>query len=1090
MPDDDLAYLRQPTIHGEAIVFVADDDLWSVPAAGGLARRLTAGLSEPSTPCLSPDGKWLAFVGRDEQHPEVCVMPAEGGPARRLTWLGTDVIVRGWTPAGEIVYVTTHGQPFFRNYQGFVIDAAGGTPRALPFGQVNHLAFGPGERKVIGRNTADPARWKRYRGGTAGALWIDAEGVGTFRRMSELGGNVTSPMWIGGRVWYLGDAEGVGNLYSCRPDGSDIRRHTDHEAFYARHAQRDGKRNVYQCGAKLWLFDPATDATRELAIRTPAHRAQAARKFVPAGEHLESFHLHPEGHSLALAARGQLFGMALWEGAARRFADGDAGRTRHGQWLADGTALVAVSDASGEERVVVFAGYEARTLPWDVGHVTRLRAAPKGSAVAIANHRNEVLIGDLESGALTKVDASEFGRSDDLAWSPDAAWLAYTFATSTRHVAIKLHGVAGRTSTLVTEPEFRDYSPSFDPEGKYLYFLSLRTYDPVYDSVQFELSFPRAARPYLIALQAGGRPPFEAEPKGLKADAAKGADAARATLDAAPLRIDLDGIAARVAAFPVSENRFDRLAGAAGRKVVWSVQNIVGAHGRGGHKEAAGKLEIFDFTTGRTETLADKADAFELAHDGTTLVLRDGKRLRAIAADKKPAAKAEASEGDGPPSRKNGWIDLERLRLSVEPRREWRQMLREVWRLQRDQFWSADMSGVDWDAVYRNYAPLVEQATTRADLSDLIWEMQGELGTSHAYEMGGDHRKPPLVALGYLGAELRFDAGDSGWEITRIVRGDPWDASADSPLNAVGVEAQIGERIVAVGGLPVSAELPPQALLVHQAGAKVQLTLKRGTGRGDAARGDGDDAGRRGAGALSRMGREEPRLGACAIAGPRRLLPPARHDGRGLRRVPSLLRRRMRARGARCRRALQPRRPRLAAAAREGRAPPHRLQPFALGAARHLSGRSGRRSGGGADQRARRLRRRHLLAQLQADEDRPARRHAHLGRRRRHLAAAHAGRRHADDAAGVRLLVQRRRLGHRELRHRPRHRGRQRAAGPCRRARPPARDRSRDGAGEDRRDRRAGSPRRAAAAPRAPAAAAATARLTGVRRRRRDRRGC
>ena len=831
MQNDEPAYLRHPTIHGETIVFVADDDLWTVAAGGGVARRLTAGLSEPSTPCLSPDGKLLAFVGRDEQHPEVYVMPAEGGPARRLTWLGTDTLVRGWTPAGEIVYVTTQGQPFFRNHHAFVIDAAGGTPRPLPYGQVNHLAFGPDERKVIGRNTADPARWKRYRGGTAGALWIDAEGGGTFRRMSELEGNLTSPMWTFGRVWFLGDGDGVGNLHSCRPDGSDLRRHTDHEAFYARHAQTDGRRIVYQCGAKIRLFDPASDSDREVEIRTPAHRAQAARKFVAAAEHLESFRLHPAGHSLALIARGQLFGMALWEGAPRRFAaEGEGGRTRHGQWLADGSSLVAVSDASGEERVLAFAAHEAKVMPWDTGHVTRLRAAPQGSCVAIANHRNEVLIGDVTSGELVKVDASPDGRSDDFAWSPDGAWLAYTFATSTRHVAIKLYEVASRTSTLVTEPEFRDYSPSFDPDGKYLYFLSLRTYDPVYDSVQFEMSFPRAARPYLIALQAGGRPPFEPDPKGMKGDAWKDDERPASTEPAqTPLRIDLDGIAARVAAFPVSENRFDRLAGAAGRKVVWSVQNIVGAHGRGGHKDLAGKLERFDFSTGRTETLADKVDAFELAQDGTTLVLREGKRLRAIAADKKPG-KAEAGESDGAPSRKNGWLDLERLRISVEPQREWQQMLREVWRLQRDQFWSADMSGVDWEAVYRNYAPLLARVTTRADLSDLIWEMQGELGTSHAYEMGGDHRKPPAVALGYLGCELRFDAADESWEIARIVRGDPWDAAADSPLNAVGVEAKPGERIVAVGGQRVSAALPPMALLVHQAGAKVQLTLKSGAG--------------------------------------------------------------------------------------------------------------------------------------------------------------------------------------------------------------------------------------------------------------------
>ncbi|MGZ5714252.1 MAG: S41 family peptidase [Caldimonas sp.] len=833
---DDPAYLRHPTIHGETIVFVADDDLWSVPTSGGVARRLTAGLSEPSTPCLSPDGRLLAFVGRDEQHPEVYLMAAEGGPARRMTWLGTDTLVRGWTPAGEIVYVTTQGQPFFRNHQGFVLSPAGGMPRPLPYGQVNHLAFGPGERRVIGRNTADPARWKRYRGGTAGALWVDAEGDGSFRRMSELAGNVTCPMWLDGRIWYLGDAEGVGNLYSCRPDGSDIRRHTDHEDYYARHAQTDGRRIVYQCGATIRLFDPGSDTSHEVPIRTPAHRAQAARKFVPAGEHLESFRLHPAGHSLAVVARGQLFGMALWEGAPRRFVEGDGGggRIRHGHWLGDGTTMVAVSDASGEERVVAFSAHEAHSLPWDVGHVTRLRAAPQGTLVAIANHRNEVLLGDLASGALVKVDASEFGRSDDLSWSPDGAWLAYTFATSTRHVAIKLHEVGTATSTLVTAAEFRDYSPSFDPDGKYLYFLSLRTYDPVYDSVQFELSFPRAARPYLIALQAGGAPPFEPEPKGLKAESPGGG--AGATPRPVPaVRVDLDGIVARVAAFPVSENRFERLAGAAGRKVVWSVQNIVGAHGRGGHKEAAGKLERFDFATGRTETLADKADAFELAQDGTTLVFRDGKKLRAIAADKNPG-KPEPGESDGPPSRKNGWIDLDRLRVSVEPRREWRQMLREVWRLQRDQFWSADMSGVDWDAAYRAYAPLVERATTRADLSDLIWEMQGELGTSHAYEMGGDHRKPPTVALGYLACDVRYDTGDASWEIVAIVRGDPWDASADSPLHAVGVEARVGERIVAVGGQRVTAELPPMALLVNQAGAKVQLTLKSGPGAGAALR--------------------------------------------------------------------------------------------------------------------------------------------------------------------------------------------------------------------------------------------------------------
>jgi tricorn protease len=381
----------------------------------------------------------------------------------------------------------------------------------------------------------------------------------------------------------------------------------------------------------------------------------------------------------------------------------------------------------------------------------------------------------------------------------------------------------------VTQPEFRDFSPSFDPRGRYLYFLSFRTYDPVYDSVQFEMSFPRGARPYLLALQAGGPAPFEREPKGLKngdKDESGTADKGKA---APPLRVDLDGIALRIAAFPVPENRFGKIAGADQDKVVWTVLPIEGQQGRGGHKESTGRLEVFDFETLHAETLMDKADHFEIAADHTTLLVREGQRLRAIAVDHREDRRTEGSDGDSP-SRKSGWIDLGRVRVSVEPRLEWRQMLREVWRLQRDLFWVDDMSGVDWPAMLRRYEPLLDGVATRAELSDLIWELQGELGTSHAYESDGDHRKPPALALGHLAAELQLVEDDESYRITRIVRGDAWDLEADSPLHAVGVEARVGERIVAVNGQPVSRTRPPQALLVNQAGAKVELTLAEASG--------------------------------------------------------------------------------------------------------------------------------------------------------------------------------------------------------------------------------------------------------------------
>jgi tricorn protease len=813
------AYLRMPSVAGDRLAFVCDDDLWTAPLAGGIARRVTAGLGEPAWPALSPDGRWLAFSGRDEVHAEVWVLPAAGGAARRLTWLGTDTLVRGWTPEGQILFTSHHGRAFLRDQQAWTLAPEGGAPQRLALGQVNHLAFGPGGERVIGRNTQDPARWKRYRGGTAGQLWVDAAGSGEFVRLA-LPGNPTSPMWIGGRIWFLGDHEGTGNLYSCAPDGSGLRRHTDHDGLYARHAATDGRTIVYQCGARLWALDPAAEQPRRIELEVPAARVQVRRRALVAADHLGHAALHPQGHSLALEVRGKLVSAALWEGAVRQTGQADGVRYRFGQWLADGRTLVVVSDAGGEEHIELHRDDGALVMPWgpeSIGRVVAMVAAPRGDRIAIANHRNQLWLADTGSGVLTLADQGDAGRLDDLAWSPCGGWLAYAAWTSARHRAIKLLEVATGQVTLATQPEFQDWSPAFCPEGKSLYFLSNRTFDPVYDSLQFELSFPRGARPYLIALRADAGPPFDPAPRGLKE--AKPDDKPANGLT----RIDLDGLVQRVAPFPVPEGRFGQIAGAAGGKVLWTRLPVPGAHGRGGHKEGPGQLERFDPAKGEAEGLT-AADHFTLAADAATLLLREGHRLRAIAADASPKDLKE----DGPPGRKSGWIDLNRVRLMVEPRAEWRQMLREIWRLQRDQFWVEDMSGVDWAAVWERYAPLLDGVATRAELSDLVWELQGELGTSHAYEMGGDHRKPPPLALGQLGADLHWDG--QGWAIAALARGDAWDPVADSPLAAIGVQARPGERIVAVGGQPLAEHRPPGALLLQQADQKVELTLASDAG--------------------------------------------------------------------------------------------------------------------------------------------------------------------------------------------------------------------------------------------------------------------
>lgn len=888
MPQPEAGYYRYPTLHHDSLVFVCEDDLWTVPAAGGIARRLTSNPGQASLPALSPDGARLAFVGRDEGHAEVYVMAALGGSAVRLTYLGAHSRVLGWMPdEARIVFASNAGQPFGSGYRLHAIAADGGQPELLPTGPAHSISFGPDGGQVVGRHTTDIARWKRYRGGLTGDLWVDPEGDGAWRQLIHLAGNVAMPLWVGERIYFVSDHEGIGNLYSCTPGGMDLRRHSHHDDYYVRHPATDGRRIVYQAGGDLFVFDPAEDRGARVDIAFYSPRAACKRRFVGAGRYLQGYDVHPAGHALAITARGKPFSFALWEGAVTQHGLPDGVRYRLTAWLPDGKRLVTVSDAAGEEALEIHAvpptepGAAAIRLEGlDIGRPTELRAAPAGDRVALANHRNELILVDLEAGSAQMLDRSRHDAIRGLAWSPDGNWLAYSHAESARSSIIKLARIADGETFAATRAVLRDVRPAWDPAGRYLYFLSYRVFDPVYDNLHFDLGFPRGMKPYLVTLQADLPSPFIPIPRppsgeghgedGGGRDGAAGADedpqdaaeaghgkpgasdhpASAADADAGgdgdnsdggsagdagdaadpgdeakpeepePIRIDLEGIADRVVAFPVPDGQYGQIAGLEG-KVIYAFYPVEGALEELEDEEDAGArgvIEVYDFEEQDSEELVDGISDFSLSMDGRTLVYRAGERLRAMkAGDKAPK--------EGPPGRKSGWLGLDRVRISVDPPAEWAQMYREAWRLQRDRFWAPDMSGVDWQRVYQRYLPLLGRIATRSEFSDLMWEMQGELATSHAYEFGGDYPPEPAYVQGFLGADLAYDAEGDGFVVRDIVRGDVWDESASSPLARPGVGIAVGDRLIAVGGRRVGLGLPPGALLVNQALSEVDLTF-------------------------------------------------------------------------------------------------------------------------------------------------------------------------------------------------------------------------------------------------------------------------
>jgi tricorn protease len=819
-------YYRFPTIHRDTVVFASEDDLWTVPAGGGIPRRLTSGLGAASHPALSPDGNWLAFSGKEEGPIEVYVMPADGGQPKRLTYLGSTSFVIGWTNDGKIIFASDWKQPFMRHTRAFTVSRDGGEPSELPVGPASFVSFGPKMGCVIGRPSVEAAYWKRYRGGTTGDIWIDDKGDGNFRRLVKVEGNPSRPNWIGERIYFLSDHEGVANIYSCKIDGKDLRRHTHHDDFYARSAMSDGQRIAYHAGGDLFVFDTKSDESRKVEIGFHSPRTQRNRKFIDPAKFLEFYDLAPKGHMLALTVRGKFLSMGNWEGPVTQHGEPAAGRYRLATWMNDGKRLVVVSDDEGCESIQVHSiddpDAKQRIVKLD-SRVVDLAVDPKSDQIAITNHRNELAVIEPGSAKPRVLDRSEYTPMYGFDYSPDGKWIAYACGVTLHTAIIKLARLEDGKIFNVTRPVLRDTAPVFDPEGKYLYFLSYREFDPVYDAMHFDLGFPKGMKPYLVTLRADLPSPFALVPKAPEEPAKKDEKRDEPPKEE-PLRIDVEGIEDRVVAFPVPEAIYQQI-GAIKGKVLWTTVPVEGSLKRtwvpGTEPPAKATLDAFDFETLKAETLLKNLSNFKLSRDGKMLAYRAGSKLRVV----KAGEKIEESPANNGFTKKSGWIDLKRLRIDISPPAEWQQMYGEAWRLQREHFWVEDLARVDWQSVYDRYRPLLDRVSTRTEFSDLLGEMQGELGSSHAYVVGGDFREEPKYDIGFLGADVQLDPKSKLWKIQHIVRGDPWDEEKGSPLLRPGINAKVGEAILAVNGRRTSADVSPMQLLVHQAGVEVALTL-------------------------------------------------------------------------------------------------------------------------------------------------------------------------------------------------------------------------------------------------------------------------
>ena len=839
--------LRFPDLHGDQVVFTYAGDLWTADAAGGDARRLTTHPGVELFGRFSPDGKTVAFTGQYEGDEQVYVVEADGGEPRQLTFYpaagplpprwGYDNQVYDWTADGKSVLFRSLRDSYdVGDPKLFLVPAAGGLSQGLPMPFAGGGDLSPGDDKVVYSPLfRDFRHWKRYEGGWAQNLYI-------FDLKSHASQQITShvrterdAMWIGDTVYFSADWDGKLNLYAYDIKTAATRQLTRHQDWDVRWpaADKAGRRIVYELGGELRIFDIESGNDRAISIHVPtdALNRRPTRRSVEG--FITGFEPAPEGKRALFVARGDLFTAPLENGPTRNLTRSPGVFEREATWSPDGTTIAFVSDQTGEEELwlVDQAGRE-KPRQMTSGSKTRyseLVWSPDSRFLAYRNAAAHLLVLDTTTKKVTQVadDTTKFGLS--YSWSPCSTWIAFSMADATGLRSLYLWNRPGNQVHRVTDELWHESNPTFDPKGDYLFYLSARMFQPQISSIEFDYALDRETGIFALALRKDvpnlfapksdevnekkAEAPKEEKPAA-KADAkTKGkADAAPKDSDKAadgkkPIVIDLEGLAQRSFRVPVDFDNIAFVVALEGR-LLW-MKNTPFYYGR----EAAGTLEIhvYDLATRKDSVLVSDFQGFGLASDGSKMMVRNGGfQIYDTTTSGKDSGKRVATDGI-----KADWV----------PAEEWNQIFDDAWRRFRDFFYVANMHGYDWQALHRQYKPLLEHVAHRSDLNYVIAEMISELNASHSYVAGGDFQIPPRPQGALLGARFELDAASGRYRIAKIFAGQNEEDVYRSPLREVGVNVAVGDYVLAINGEELAAPKHPEALLRRAEGDQVELLV-------------------------------------------------------------------------------------------------------------------------------------------------------------------------------------------------------------------------------------------------------------------------
>jgi tricorn protease len=822
--------LRFPDIFKDKVVFTYAGDLWLTSSSGGAATRLTAHPGLELFAKFSPDGRWIAFTGQYDGDEQVYVIPATGGVPKQLTFYpargplpprwGYDNQVMGWTRDGKSVLFRSMRDGWdLGGTRLYTVPVDGGLGEALPMPLSGAGDFSPDGKQIVYTPFARDFRtWKRYQGGWAQDLWIFDLATHDAKNITNTQRSERDPMWVGGKIFFASDRNGTLNLYSYAIAGGQTAQLTQSTQWDVRwpSADEDGQ-IVYEMGGELNVLDTRTGQARHLSISVPTDGLYDRPSQISVADDIETAALSPKGERALFVARGDLFTVPAEKGVTRNLTRTPGAHDKAARWSPDGRKIAFISDRSGEEEIWLV-NQDGSGKPEQLttgGKAMRYTPAwsPDSKRLAFSDKDGRVWVLTVADRKLLEVAHETRGTTRDYVWSPGSNLLAFSLTDPSGLRSIWIWSADDSKLHRVTGEMFHESNPAWSPDGDYLYFLSAREFAPILDGLDFNYALDRNIGIYALALRkdvANLFPPQSDEVAVAEEKSEKKEEKKEEKKGAPPTRIDYDGLAARVIHVPVPFDNYSDLSAAAGKLLYTQAA----APFLGRESVAQPSLRIFSLADRKDALLAEAIDGYELSGDGSKVLVHH--------TEGGPWEMLDATL-QGKDSKKP--ISTAGLVLERVPAQEWPEIFEEAWRRYRDFFYTENMNGYDWAALHDQYKQLLAYVGHRSDLNYVIGEMIAELNNSHAYVAGGDWQSPSRPRVALPGARFALDKAAGRYRIAEIFQGQNEEDRYRSPLTEVGVDAHVGDYVLAIDGVDLPADDNPYRLLRGKAGQPVQLTL-------------------------------------------------------------------------------------------------------------------------------------------------------------------------------------------------------------------------------------------------------------------------